>query len=211
MESWTAGGLPDSPRRATILHAIAAHDDGWLELDAAPIVGESGAIDDFMTLPAALRQAVWPRGVLRLAGDPWAAALVAQHAVWIFSRFRDDPDWASFFDQMTRLRDTFVARSGLSLAELEHDYDFVRLGDLVSLTFCNAWTDQQDHAGCVVTCDGSTVVVRPDPFGARAIPIEIRGVRMPNRRYRDAADAAEAWRAGPPVSIAGRVVGDSAA
>ena len=35
MGEWRAGGLPTHPRRESILRAVAAHDDGWLEVDAA--------------------------------------------------------------------------------------------------------------------------------------------------------------------------------
>ena len=98
--------LHDHPRRNRILHAIGEHDNGWAELDAEPSVnGETGEIFDFIHAPAAARQAVWPRAVARLAADPWAAALVAQHALTAYDRYRSDPEWTGFFDEMTRTRE----------------------------------------------------------------------------------------------------------
>ena len=71
MERWQTGGLPGEPRRASILHAIEEHDNGWREIDAAPVLdGATGRVLDFITIPADTRQAVWPRGVGRLAADP---------------------------------------------------------------------------------------------------------------------------------------------
>ena len=65
--------LASRPRRDAILHAIAEHDNGWAEGDAAPSVNPAtGQIFDFISAPIAVRQGVWPRGVARLAGDPWA-------------------------------------------------------------------------------------------------------------------------------------------
>jgi len=74
-------------RRDAILHAIAEHDNGWAEEDAAPTVNPTtGTVVDFVSAPLSVRHAVWPRGIARLADDPWAAALVAQHALTVYDR-----------------------------------------------------------------------------------------------------------------------------
>ena len=78
MEQWQEDGFPDSARRAAILLAIRERENGWREVDAAPILdANSGEILDFMTLPDEDRRGVWPRGVQRLAETPYSAALVA--------------------------------------------------------------------------------------------------------------------------------------
>jgi Protein of unknown function (DUF3891) len=83
--------LAARPRRDAILLAIREHDNGWIEEDAAPAVNtETGSIFDFVSAPLSVRHAVWPRGVRRLASTPWAAALVAQHAITVYDRFRSD-------------------------------------------------------------------------------------------------------------------------
>ena len=79
--------LRASPRRASILRAIREHDNGWTEEDAAPTIDPAtGRIADFVNIPLHVRHGVWPRGVARLADDPWAAALVAQHAITVYGR-----------------------------------------------------------------------------------------------------------------------------
>src|SRR5688572_20362072 len=72
-----ATALAPHPRRASILLAVAEHDNGWAEPDAEPIIGPSGDVADFIAAPIVVRQGVWPRAVVRLASEPWAAALVA--------------------------------------------------------------------------------------------------------------------------------------
>ncbi len=87
-------------RRASILLAAAEHDNGWIEEDAAPAVDADGRVVDFVTAPLSVRHGVWPRAIARLAGDPWAAALVAQHAITVYDRFRVEPEWSTFFAEM---------------------------------------------------------------------------------------------------------------
>src|SRR5687767_13389112 len=113
MERWGADGFPELPVRAEVLHAIEEHDNGWLEPDAAPLVHEStGRIADFMSAPDAVKRAVWPRGVARLEHSPYAAALVAQHAVHVFRRYRTDAAWAEFFAEMEAARAFAASKYG---------------------------------------------------------------------------------------------------
>jgi hypothetical protein len=178
-------------------------------VDDEPMVLDAGGIADFVTAPARVRQGVWPRGVTALDADPWAAALVAQHAVFVYSRFESDPEWTSFFRDMRALGEHHRARAGLDAETLSRDYDFVRLGDLMSLAFCSAWTDRHEHARCALSGDGTHYRIEPDPFGGERVPIEIRARRLPNRPYRDSADAAAAWEIAERVTIAGSVAGSS--
>ena len=62
---------------------VRDHDDGWREPDAAPTIDPAtGAVLDFVGVPAAVKQDVWPRCLAGLADAPWAAALVAHHAIY---------------------------------------------------------------------------------------------------------------------------------
>ena len=69
--------LASRPRRDTILHAIAEHDGGWIEDDAAPTINPTtGGIVDFVNAPLSVRQGVWPRGISRLAAvDPYLGGI----------------------------------------------------------------------------------------------------------------------------------------
>jgi hypothetical protein len=204
MARWTA--LADHPRRASILHAVSEHDNGWQEPDAAPLVNpDTGRIADFITAPIEVRQGVWPRAVMRISRDPWAAALVAQHAAFVYARFRGDADWNGFFSEMEAARDANARVAGLPLDDLLEDYVFVRLGDLISLTFCTAWTDAQEHAGYIVRRSASRILVTPDPFDGREIPFEIAARAVPDRVFESDDDLRSTFAAAPKVTLRGVV------
>jgi hypothetical protein len=204
MDAWTAGGFVNAPRRRAILLAAAEHDNGWREPDRAPLVEPlSGRILDFMTAPVAIRQAVWPRAVSRLAHEPWAAALVAEHALHLYARFRRATSWAGFFAGLEASRDELLAAAGLTRGDLEADYAFVRLGDLVSLAFCTGWRDTHRHGGVTVAFDGADVRVTPDPFSGAQVPLAVTARELPNRPYDGAADAAAVFRAARTVELRG--------
>ena len=209
MEHWRADGLPQSPRRAAILRAIEQHDNGWDEIDVAPIVDSAtGRILDFINVPDDVKRGIWPRGVERLEDTPYAAALVAQHALHIYRRYRDDSEWRPFFVTMEDLRDRYLAIApGATLDELVRDYLFVRVGDLASLTFCNAWTEvQTEVTGYTIALTGDRLLIAPDPFEGKQIAFEIPTRSLPDRPYTE-WDAALSFRRRPSVGLKGAVSG----
>ena len=200
-----AVGLQSHPRRESILLAVAEHDNGWAEPDSEPIIGPSGDVADFISAPIAVRHGVWPRAVLRLAADPLAAALVAQHAITVYDRFRSDDAWTQFFADMTALRDNRLARTSLTLEALVADYAFVRLGDLISLTFCTGWTTSQQYGEWIVQRDGDTVLVTPDLFAGGTVSLEIEGTEIPRRIYESDRDLREQIGLGARTRLQGTV------
>ena len=201
--------LHNADRRASILLAIEEHDNGWHEPDSAPTVDPaSGQVLDFVHIAAATRQSVWPRGVSRLAAeDSWAAALVAQHAITVYSRFQGDSEWTAFFPQMEAMRDELSLRAGRSFAQLTHDYVFVRVGDLISLFFCAKWDEPQAFDRWLCRRDGARVIVTPDPFGGREIPLAVRARPIPVRNYANDEDLQQTIRLAPVVTLNGTVAG----
>jgi hypothetical protein len=200
--------LARQARRDAILHAIGEHDNGWAETDAAPTVDPAnGDVVDFVNAPLGERHVVWPRGVARLANDPWAAALVAQHAIIVYDRFRSEAHWTSFFAEMEARRDTLLRTSGLPLDELVSDYHFVRLGDLISLTFCTGWSDEQRYRQWAVRRSGARVVVTPDAFGGAVIPIEIEAREIRRKAFRSDAELREVLANATVTMLHGEVAG----
>ena len=200
--------LASRPRREAILHAVGEHDNGWTEEDAAPSIHPAtGQVVDFITAPANIRQHVWPRGVSRLSADPWGAALVAQHAIVIYDRFRSDPEWAAFFAEMERLRGEMLDASELPLEELLRDYPFVRLADLISLSFCTGSTDELRFDDWRVRLSGTRVVVTPDAFDGAEVPIEIGMREIRNQRYDSDAALRVAVREAGSTTLRGMVTG----
>jgi hypothetical protein len=200
--------LAARPRRDAILHAIAEHDNGWAEEDAAPTVHpDTGSVVDFVSAPLSVRHAVWPRGVARLADDPWAAALVAQHALTVYDRFRPEAEWTSFFTEMEAARNAMARASGMSQPDLAVDYAFVRLADLISLTFCTGWTDEQRFGRWTVQLSGTRVVVTPDAFGGAEVPIEIGAKALRSERFRSDAELRDALSEAETKTLHGEVAG----
>ena len=174
--------LVENPRRDAILRAIGDHDNGWAETDAAPVAdAASGDVVDFIHAPLGVRQGVWPRTISGLADEPYAAALVANHAMFAYDRFREDPEWAVFFSTMDTSRRDLLRASGVSMEQLLEDYAFLRLGDLISLAFCTGSTSAQPFRGWTVQLVGPRVVVTPGIFGGAPVTFEVaaRAVRPP--------------------------------
>ena len=200
--------LKAEPRRDTILRAIYAHDNGWREEDQSPRVNpETGGVFDFVSAPLSIRQAVWPRGVMRLGKDAWTAALIAQHAITVYDRFRPNREWSSFFAGMEAERDARLDISGLPLENLVADYRYVRLGDLISLTFCTGWSDEQRFGGQTIRLLGDHVAVSPDLFGGTTIPIDIIAREIPSQRFESDAILGAALREANTIVLRGEVSG----
>jgi Protein of unknown function (DUF3891) len=200
--------LKAEPRRDAILHAIYAHDNGWLEEDQSPRLNpESGDIFDFVSAPLSVRQAVWPRGVMRLGKEAWTAALIAQHAITVYDRFRPNREWSAFFAGMEAERDARLEVSRLPLENLIADYRYVRLGDLISLTFCTGWRDDQRFGEHAIRLSGDHVIVSPDLFGGTTIPIDITAREIQSQRFESDAMLGAALRAANTIVLRGEVSG----
>lgn len=200
--------LQSRPRRDAILHAIAEHDNGWAEEDAAPTVNApTGNVADFVSVALSVRHAVWPRGIARLADAPWAAALVAQHALTVYDRFRSDSAWRSFFAAMEEARDTWLRVSARNLDDLAADYPFVRLGDLISLAFCTGSPDAQAFGGWTVQLSGTRVVVAPDVFGGATVPVAVTASVIRRQSFRSDAELRGALKEASSVMLRGEVAG----
>ena len=209
MARWELGGLPDHPRRAEILAATREHDDGWIEEDAVTHVAPDGQPLDFIAVPPDVKRRLWPRAVERVARrNPYVGALVAQHALTVNAPARQEDGWPAFFEAMTRARDAQLARvSRANVADVESDYPFVRLGDHLSLIFCNGWRNPLSSGGCRAILNGATLEISPDPFGGATVPLTVPARSISVRRYGSAADLREAFAAAPVRPLEGQAVG----
>jgi hypothetical protein len=206
MEHWASLGV--AARRDSILRAVREHDNGWREPDDAPSVDPAtGAILDFIGIATAVKQRVWRRCLDGLSDAPWTAALVAQHAISVYDRFRADPAWDVFFADMEAARAGFLARAGLPMESLVRDYVYVRLGDLASLAFCNAWSEPQVLGPWTIRLvDGRHLLVEPNPF-VHDVAIAVEARALPLTPFASDAALAAAVRAAPIVTLTGLVVG----
>lgn len=204
MAQWHA--LRDHPRREAILAATHNHDDGWREEDAMLHVSRDGEPLDFTAVPAEVKQRIWPRAAERLAAqiDPYVGALVAQHALTVHAPLRDNPQWRRFFATMERTRDALRSRAAVAGAEcFDDDYAFVRIGDQLSLIFCNGWTAPLAGIGYRAILNGITLEVRPDPFAGVRVPLAIHARSLPARTYTSADDVRAAYADAPVIALEG--------
>ena len=158
-----------------------------------------------ISVALSVRHAVWPRGIARLADDPWAAALVAQHALTVYDRFRGDSAWRSFFAGMEEARDASLRASGRSFDDLAADYPFLRLGDLISLAFCTGSADVQTFGEWTVRPSGTRVAVTPDPFGGATIPVAISARMIQQHSFGSDAELHDALRRASSTILRGDV------
>ena len=209
MRAWQRGGLPESPRHVAVMLAIQAHDNGWQEVDVEPCLDPAtGRVLDFVRVPEDVRHAVWRCGVARLGGEPYAAALVAQHALHIYRRMRQQPGWRQFFVDMTSARDRHLAAAHEAIETLQREYAFLRLADLASLSFCGVDTaGQAQEMGYDIHLAGRRLVVSPDPYAGATILLEITGRELDLASFASPAEARAAWQSAPRRTVTGVVTG----
>ena len=209
---WQQDGFPTHPRRDMILLAAREHDNGWRELDEAIVFDAAeGRALDFVATPTEAKQAVWPRGVDRLADtSTYAAALVARHALFIYQDHRGDPEWTEFFRRMSARLDVLRERAAVDAPDLESDYRYLCIADLLSLSFCSAWAEPHERGGVEVRTAGRVMTIAPAVLGPSPITVRIRARRIEARRYASAAEVRAALEDAPPLLLTGEARGAAA-
>lgn len=204
--AWRGGPAPD-PLEETLL-AIAEHDNGWREWEAAPTVNEHGEPRHFSEMAIADHLAIWERGIARLASiSPYAALLVSSHADSLFRRRLDPPRdspaarrlVAAFRRRQGRLRRSLVATvaadrdhcHGLAPPRLAANLQLLQLCDYLSLRICCAAPQSPatvrfpalaappgDGTFRYCRLDATTAALAPFPFGTEPLAASVRAVRL---------------------------------
>ena len=179
--------LIEHPQREELLRAVAEHDNGWWEPDAAPRWDpETGAPLDFRKIPSDLRREIWTRGVERYATEsPGIAARIATHALRLYATFpshREDLEASAFTATLAQRRKELRESAGLTPDQLATDDTWLRLADEVSLAACNAdatlvttpgWHASRDDAPDQAA--GDEILISPFPLaGATRLSLRTR-------------------------------------
>lgn len=193
------------PRRDALLRAVADHDNGWWEVDAAPRVDPAtGAPVEFLDQPEALRRELWERGIARFAAaDPGRAAQIAAHFLRLFGARATDPDWGPLLERQREGLAGLLEVSGRTPAELAVDDRWLELADQLSLVACSGSTNPLEVASwrAEVGETPAGIELRLDPFPlAGTTVLTLRERRIEDRPYRRDAElalalAAARWRA----------------
>jgi len=196
--------LAGHPRREALLRAVADHDNGWWEADAAPRVDPAtGAPLDFLGQPEALRREVWERGIARFAAeDPGRAAQIAAHFLRLFDARAGDPDWGPLLGRQREAVPVLLAEAGRTPAELAADDRWLELVDQLSLVACCGSTALLAvppwRAGVAETPAGIELRLDPFPLAGTTV-LALRERRIEARVYPSDAGlalalAAARWR-----------------
>jgi hypothetical protein len=209
--AWREDGLPEDPRREEILAAVAGHDDGWAEPDAAPLWDPaSGRPYDFVTAPDDVRLSVWPRGVERVRArhGPFAAALVARHPIALYDAYGRPAGAADLVARLEARIEELLREDGRAdRRRLDAAYRFVAIGDLLSLAFCSGW-EEREILGYRIRVEGSRLLVAPNPFGGAEIEISVPCRRLEAASYPSERAMREAWEEAPAAGLEGTAAGD---
>lgn len=192
------------PRREALLRAVADHDNGWWETDAAPRVDPvTGAPLDFLGQTEPLRREVWERGIARFAAeDPGRAAQIATHFLRLFGARAADPDWGPLLERQREGVAVLLADSGRTPAELAADDRWLELADQLSLVACSGSTALLAvppwRAAVEETPAGIELRLDPFPLAGTTV-LALRERRIDARPYRRDAElalalAAARWR-----------------
>ncbi|MBI3050787.1 MAG: hypothetical protein HYY76_21055 [Acidobacteria bacterium] len=109
------------------------------------------------------------------------------------------------------MRDDLLRQPGLltdaACRAFDEEYRCVRLGDALSLQWCNGWPGPEETLGYRATFGDNVLQIAPDPFGGAAVALRLLGRRIPARPYRHDADLREALAAVAPVVVSGEAKG----
>ena len=213
-EAWAADGLPGRRTRDRVIEAVRQHDIGWTPEDRAPRFdaathGPHGLrhrpASTSARAPSCAASRTWP------PGDPYVAALVAQHGLTVYRRFQHDPAWAAFFPALERRRDDLCGRvladAGGAPFTFLQDYTVLGLCDLFSLVFCNGWREPHLMEGYEAVLEGDRLVVTPDPFGGVVVELDVPARALPLRPYWSQDDLDAAWAEAEPARLTGCAIG----
>jgi hypothetical protein len=187
---WTGDGLPENPLREELLLATAEHDNGWREVDAAPLTDPaSGWPSEFRSYPESERQRLWRRAVNRFAQtDPLTASLIARHARRIHRDLSSSPDWQQFYSFLSEKLAAFEELCEISPADLDALYEYLWLADTLSLGACGALgACTMKYKGYELAVSPGHVSVHPFPF-AGPLTLRVACRLLPTRRYSGSAD-----------------------
>lgn len=202
--------LVDHPRRAALLRAVAEHDNGWWEEDAAPrLDAASGGPLDFRRLPEAPRRELWRRAVERhAAADPYVAALVAGHALRLHATLAG-AEWEALRAGLATRRDELLAAAGASAGEAAADDRWLARADALALAAATGEAGLLAGFGGdgALAASADEVEIRLAPFdwaGATRFALPARRLpRRPKRGYASAVELGLALVTAPraPVSV----------
>lgn len=165
------------PRWVDTLAAIINHDDYQLDFDERSYLDASGAPLDFMQEnPSGRERLAYIQRLLKNSKrkSGWIALLVSMHTEFIYQDAKaDNPAMQSFLKEQAEERKRLRRRYGVTKAEAEAAYLFLRFCDRLSLILCR---QEVPSAGRRLeinrAMDNQTYYVRQHPADDAALTVE---------------------------------------
>jgi hypothetical protein len=180
--AWGGPGFARPEPYAPLQHAARHHDDGWATWEQAPRLGNDGAPQSFVTVPAPVHLAFYRAGVECVAeDDPAAGLLVSMHMSGLYRQRYDvmPSPVRELAEDVRDLVDAFVEQEEDRQVALRRmldvdeawrwtSYALLQVFDVVSLYFGLANVETGVAGGCegVPTADGQdSVRIAIEPLG----------------------------------------------
>lgn len=221
------GAFPALRPREPVELATRGHDDGWTEIDRAPVLDpRAGTPHTYRSLATADALDVAERSVARVgAADPYAGWLVSRHFA-SFHMGSDVPEARAWVTAQVGHRAELlsrawprVGREALHPHVLEGNLDVLQLVDALSLALCEDWPAWESREISAVYGEDTTVfryrrmesdheavrgTVSPWPFAATEVGVAVPARMLPAGPWDDGAALVGAWeRAEPrPLEVA---------
>ena len=185
-----------------VINAIAQHDNGWFEWEAAPQVDATGAPIDFIPgLAYDKKLEIWQRGINRAAAQhPYMGLMTSRHATLLYVG-----DLLRMEGEERRVTQAFLAKQEAWTQEMRHklagDAELVhaaaepvlmahtrvlQFGDSSSLQVIVPWSNERIFPDCPVDFVGTytsitlrwaeqAITFDPWPFGVDHFTVSIHG------------------------------------
>jgi hypothetical protein len=225
------GAMPPLFPREPVELAIARHDAGWTELDAAPVPDpRTGFPHTYRTHPTPEALGVAERSVARVsAADPYAGWLVSRHFA-SFHAASESLEARTWVTAQVGTRAELLARAwprvgreALHPHVLEANVDWLQLLDAVSLALCEDWESWTSRETCAAYGESTTTFryrrlestgdpprvrgsVEPWPFARGELSLEVPAALLAAGPWPDPESLARAWTGARPARLEVRLV-----
>lgn len=211
--AWGNADFAHAQPSSVVDMAVAQHDNGWYEWEAAPKLRDDGFPMDFVHDDDPVGKVeLWRRGITRAAAQhPYAGVLISGHATRLYGVYPGrgltgtaQQAIQTFVDDHARRVDALRAAWGdapdtdqwLAEPRLEGNITLLQFCDVASLQVLMPWEQRRVFAACPVDFAGATtdivfewrdnlITLDPWPYGVDDFHVHIHGRVLTQTRFED--------------------------
>jgi hypothetical protein len=207
--AWGNDRVAPLPAHDLLMHAIAHHDDGWVEWERTPRIDPAtGRPREFTEMPMGEATAIWSHSIEKCGQhSSWGGVWVSLHFCWLAEKARESRRGNS---AETNAIDRFLAeqsrwhaewrteiKGGLDAAARQRrivtGFHWVQFFDRVSLWLCCAARSDPWEVESPPTPDAmrftftpqspTRIVIQPNPLRVGRLDLSVSAQRIPQREY----------------------------